>query len=1245
MKKANPRNSRKQDIVLYDRLEPKKLLAVDLSAVGLATEAGLGNYSQDRLVYQLPETVPVNQRMELLSDFLDLGEQDTLQRIGLNRDHLGFGHVKYQQFHNGVPIDGGTFTVHARNQEIVGLSGNFIDFNGDDFATASISEQDALAFALADINADSYVWQDPSAAQSAHFHFHEGDTTHIHFGTHEDQSGGNGHEPGCGCGDCSGGATEIQQVTAQSHDPGCGCASCTNIGSSTETANSELTFELPKGELVYFDTGDGNPRLAYKFDIFAIEPLSRDYVFIDTHSGEVLVKYDRIHTADAPATGTSLYNGDVDFIADDTGANFRLRQQTNGVETFNLNNSTNYGNATDITSPSDEFTAPDVHNGVQAHFGAEKTLDYFFTRHGRDSYDNQGTTLFSYVSYGVDYVNAFWNGTAMTYGDGNGSSIGPLTSLDIVGHEIAHGVTQYSAGLIYRNQSGALNESFSDIFGEAVENYAAGTNDWLIGSDIFLNGNGAIRSMQNPNQFSDPDTYLGDFWYTGTGDNGGVHINSGVQNKWFYILTEGESGTNDFGFNYDVTAIGMQDAAEIAYRNLTVYLTQGSDYPAAREGAVQSAIDLFGAGSQQHISTMDAWDAVGVYQPVIDLDFQPVPADGSLIYHDDNSGSISLAGDSEAIPLFVDAGQNATVFVEASAGNLIPNVEIFDPAGDSIGSATGTGTSVNLQSVPLPVGGEYSIVISGDAGTTGDFDVQIYLNADLESENVGGPTNNSLATAQPIDGSAIWLGNQSAQRLAVLGGEGTASSVIVNEGFESGQLGSEWATFSSHPDGRIVPSDLGGSAEGANALIMDVSPAGNFNLNEAILTVDLSTHDQVNLSFYHAEFGDETHSLPASFTGSANGDGVAISDDGVTWHTLISGMVDSFGVYNFESFDLAAEAAQAGLELNSQFQIKFQQFDNFPIDSDGRAWDAINISAGAEAEDWYSFTLGDGQSTSLMVDAYQGNPATMGLELYDADGNLLETGEFGNGVASIATYQNDSGAEATYYAKVIASEVQYALVVNKDAIFAVEPNDDVNPISIGLDAPQGILGYVRGNSIWEADPDLFGNNTILDSVFPEVVLSNNVTSGSIYSAQSSFTAPTGNLVFAPSEGAANGFREGDNELRADFSVLQSTVSIDVGSDDGSDVAYLRAYDTNDTLLEEIVSGQLSSGQSETLTISRAQADIAYVIAAGVAGDITPLDNLNYENFDTDSEYFSIDVTQPTQLDFTAYLPGAGPFRV
>jgi Zn-dependent metalloprotease len=382
-------------------------------------------------------------------------------------------------------------------------------------------------------------------------------------------------------------------------------------------------YDRPSGELVIIGGAPNDNldlTLAWKFDIYAVDPLYRAEVFIDAKTGEFIKENQLLYDTNVSASGITLYNSTRTFMADQTAAtSFRLRQTTSGggIQTYTLKNGTSYLLASDITSTS--ATSWSDKTAIQAHWGAEQTWSYYNAKHGRNSFNNAGAIIKSYVHYSKNYVNAFWDGSRMTYGDGDGVTYGPLVSLDICGHEITHGVTTYSANLTYSNESGALNESFSDIFGECIENYAKGTNDWLMGCDIGLTGCGAFRSMANPNLYGDPDTYKGTNWYTGTGDNGGVHYNSGVQNKWFYILCKGESGTNDKGLSYNVTGIGMEKAAKISYRNLTVYLTASSDYAAARAGSIKAATDIYGATSTETIATGLAWDAVGVYAPGPDV--------------------------------------------------------------------------------------------------------------------------------------------------------------------------------------------------------------------------------------------------------------------------------------------------------------------------------------------------------------------------------------------------------------------------------------------------------------------------------------------------------------------------------------------------------------------------------------------------------------------------------------------------
>ncbi|MDC0539177.1 M4 family metallopeptidase, partial [Flavobacteriaceae bacterium] len=501
-----------------------------------------------------------------------------------------------------------------------------------------------------------------------------------------------------------------------------------------EDESNEIGYSKPEGELLIVPVFEGRTavmKLAYKFDIYATDPIYRADVYIDAQTGAFILENKKIHHNDIPASGTSLYNGNVSFTADDTSGPYRLRQTAdgNGIETYDMNNGTSYSNASDITSGSSVFNDP---TGVQAHYGAEQTHKYFSGNHGRNSYDNTGTTIKSYVSYRSNYVNAFWNGSVMTYGDGDGVNYGPLVSLDIVGHEITHGVTEYAANLVYSYESGALNESFSDIFGEAIEQYATGSNDWLMGDDIGAGGSGgALRSMSNPNAKGDPDTYFGDLWYCGSGDNGGVHYNSGVQNFWFYLLTEGGNGTNDNGDSYTVSSLGMDKAGAIAYRNLSVYLGANSQYIDARTGAIQAAIDLYGADSAEEIATTNAWYAVGVgapyggFPPVdcllgdiyLSITFDNYPEEIAWTLKNSNESTVASASYSTSNP---DNSTVSETFTDLAIDDYI--FEITDTYGDGI-NCTG------------------SYTLSSDAGTFktgGPFGsseaISFCINSDSESD-------------------------------------------------------------------------------------------------------------------------------------------------------------------------------------------------------------------------------------------------------------------------------------------------------------------------------------------------------------------------------------------------------------------------------------------------------------------------------------------------------------------------------
>lgn len=1182
----------------YDHLESRHLLAVaagpelsgfqstpldtDQNDFDLQVQIKPDVTPESDLISNLAITIPVEQRDELLREHLQMGEHDSLELTSLNRDELGTSHFKYQQLYRGLAVEGGEYSVHVKDRQVYSLSGEYFDI-GEPSIQANVSEGDALNNALEFVGAETYTWDIPE------------------WRGHHDVR------------DLSKGLGPYQFVP---------------------------TMAQPSAERVFVATGDSEGVLAYKFDVYALQPLSRAYIFVSAQTGEIIEVQDRIYDADVAADGTSLYNGTVNFLADSFSGGFRLRQQTNGVETYDLNNGTNYNNATDITSTSTSFTATDVQTGVQAHFGAEQTLEYFISQHNRDSYDNNGTTLLSYVSYGTDYVNAFWDGSRMTYGDGNGTTYNPLVSLDIVGHEIAHGVTQNSAGLIYSYESGALNESFSDIFGEAVENFATGTNDWLMGEDIGVNPGSALRSMSDPPAKGDPDTYLGVNWFSGSGDNGGVHVNSGVQNKWFYLLTVGEAGTNDHGQDYDVTGIGITDAGAIAYRNLAVYLTPSSQYIDAREGAIQSAIDLFGEGSQQHQSTIDAWDAVGVGGSFHDLSISSVQGLGTSTYQGTLSDIVIGADLVDTISVELDPNQTLSVAIKGFDG-LVPTIEIYDPTSSLIGSGTATGSQLVIQNTAITTPGIYQILVGGDAGSSGAYQLDVLLNASAEVESNGGANNNALADAENINSSAMSVGNDSSiDRLAVVGDLAPDQIFETGEDFETGSLGSDWTTSSSDADGRIVVTDSFGADGSSYSLFMDQTTTGTFNLNEATWILDLSGLTNPMLNFFHAEWGDETHVLPDTFTGSENGDGVAVSPDGLNWFTVLTDTNSPDGVWQEVSIDLAEVASANGFSLGSNFRIKFQQYDNWIYSSDGRAYDQISITTPQASPDWYSFSVAAGQTVSLASVGLAAT-GTSQIDLRDAGGALLASGVAGANVDSYISKFTNTGATADFYAVVSGTDgLDYNLVVTRGSDFDVEPNDVTGQDILGTG---GVFGFVSTVNQAFAEPDTVAAQTIINTTFPGVTLSENVSAGNIFAASASYGPPTGNNVFAPGPTQSNGFRQGDNELRADFAVLQSFVSIDVGSDDASDVAWLRAYDAGGTLLDEVISGSVASGGSETISISRPTADIAYVISAGLGGDITPLDNLVYQLLDPNDDFYTFAAVENEEFGFDAFLPGSGPY--
>lgn len=382
----------------------------------------------------------------------------------------------------------------------------------------------------------------------------------------------------------------------------------------------------PQGELIYVDRNFSKDaskyQLSYKFDIFSAAPEDRNWVYINAQDGELALALTRIHTGDT-GTARTKYSGThtiyTSYFADSAKYILHDSLTGGGIFTYNMEKRTNKNTAVDFYDDDNywaNFNANFDEVAGDAHWGTERVYHFFKDNYNFLSYDNNNSPMLSFVHYDSNYVNAFWNGQEMTYGDGNGIATTPLISLDVVAHEIAHGVTEYTANLIYQGEAGALNESYSDIFGAAIEfAYDSAGGDWKMGEDFFNTGNG-LRNMKNPALFNDPHTYLGNNWNTGLFiDYGYVHSHSGVQNYWYYLLSDGDTGINDNNDGYDIQGLGFQTAADIAFHNLNNYLTRFSDHMDARMGGIQSAEDLFGNCSNEYIQTTNAWYAVGVGEP------------------------------------------------------------------------------------------------------------------------------------------------------------------------------------------------------------------------------------------------------------------------------------------------------------------------------------------------------------------------------------------------------------------------------------------------------------------------------------------------------------------------------------------------------------------------------------------------------------------------------------------------------
>ncbi|MEU6200186.1 M4 family metallopeptidase [Streptomyces sp. NPDC047061] len=375
--------------------------------------------------------------------------------------------------------------------------------------------------------------------------------------------------------------------------------------------------------------GSGTPVLAYETVVGGFQDdgtPNKLHVITDAATGKKLFEYQGVENA--TGTGKTLYSGTVSLTTSLSGTTYSLTDASRGShKTYNLKHTTSSGTGTLFTNTTNTWgtgaassSTTDVTAAADAAYGAQETWDFYKATFGRSGIKNDGVGAYSRVHYGSSYVNAFWDDDCfcMTYGDGS-SNTHPLTSLDVAGHEMSHGVTANTAGLNYSGESGGLNEATSDIFGTGVEFYAANSSDvgdYLIGEKININGDGTpLRYMDQPSK----DGGSANYWSSSVG-NLDVHYSSGVANHFFYLLSEGSGSKTINGVSYNsptyngstVTGIGRDKALQIWYKALTTYFTSTTNYKSARTGTLSAAAALYGSGSTEYNAVAAAWTAVNV---------------------------------------------------------------------------------------------------------------------------------------------------------------------------------------------------------------------------------------------------------------------------------------------------------------------------------------------------------------------------------------------------------------------------------------------------------------------------------------------------------------------------------------------------------------------------------------------------------------------------------------------------------